>query len=781
MFQLFGFGGARCPRCEHKNGAAAGYCAQCGLSLGAPDSDTVLHANQWRLADAQLALFFGVRELSSLFGSAARRLQVPAESRAWIVQTDAFTLIPAGDYDGAAFFARLPALLPARPAEVLIARADALSLAFDLPDLASTEMLSVAATVRVDIALGQPDAFARQFMRAPGAVTRAHLHALLLPSVRQIALEFVGSRALREMDANADLRPELNERLQSALTQRLAPSGLAVAGVETLSLRHDKRAADGSDGDAGASIGTLWLGGLPAHELEQRSLERMQQLDGLYDEEEWQRIRREEMAARHAHRRAELQQEATAGKAELGHQEAERLQALRGRQIDLYGRILEAKSRRQALDHGAALALGELEQELVQKGAQHADAAANWEHVRALAAIKMRSELELSQLNGREQIQLAQQRFTHQVHLQAIAQQIDNALLIDDEAGRRAQLARLRHAEMAAAQREAQLEAEQHKAAWQGLMLANAARKREAERVQEWEEQMQLARQRELLRAEAHKDEAAQVQAADIGEKITALRRGGAREDAIAQQEKLLRTIEADGVYARQLQQQTHLAQLDALAIEEQRQQLRQLEQETQWQRDLLAMAQQRESDYARWKGEYEALLAQQAHAAELARIDIDRIEKIGTLSDTGKVALAQGPNAAVLAQVLKTQLQAGMSAEQLHALAALAAAENSIAPPDALRMAQDSVAHERSYLEGQFERERRQQLELIKLHNELQNAVHSQGLAAQAQVGVAVAQALQPVAGGGMALLRCKNGHALRAGHPEDKFCVACGVALQS
>jgi len=769
MFQLFGFGGARCPRCEHRNGAAAGYCAQCGLSLGAPDSDAVLHANQWLLADEQLALFFGVRELSSLFGSAARRLRVPAESRAWIVQSDAFTLIPAGDYDSAAFFARLPALLPARPAEVLIARADAVSLEFDVPGLASTERLEVAASLRVDIALGQPDAFARQFMRAPGAVTRAHLHALLLPSVRQIALEFIGSRALREMDANADLRPELNERLQSALTQRLAPSGLAVARVETLSLRHDKR-----DGNGDAAIGTLWLGGLPAQELEQHSLERMKQLDQLYDEEEWQRIRREEMAARHAQRRAELQQDATVGKAELGHQEAERLQALRGRQIDLYGRILEAKSRRQALDHGAALALGELEQELAQKGAQRAEEAASWEHVRALAAIKMRSELELSQLHGREQIQLAQQRFTHQVHLQSIAQQVESALLIDDETSRRTQLARLRQAEADAAQREAQLEAEQHQAAWQGLMLANAARKREAERVQEWEDQMQLARQRELLRAEAHKDEAAQVQAAEIAEKVAALRRGGAREDAIAQQEKLLRTIEADGVHARQLQQQAQLAQLDALAIEEQRQQLRQLEQEAQWQRDLLAMAQQRESDYARWKGEYEALLAQQAHAAELARIDIDRIEKIGSLSDTGKVAMAAGQNAAALAQVLKVQLQAGMSAEQIHALAALAAAENSVAPMEALRMAQDSAAQERSYLEGQAERERRQQLDLINL----QNAAHAHGLSAQAQLGVAVAQALQPVAAAAPA--RCKNGHALRAGHPEDKFCAACGVALQ-
>ena len=765
MFQLFGFGGARCPRCEHKNAAAAGYCAQCGLSLGTPGNDAVLHANQWRLADDQLALFFGVRELSSLFGGAGKRLQVPEQARAWIVQSDAFTLIPAGDYDSAAFFARLPQLLPARPAEVLIARAAPLSLAFELPALASTEQLQIAATFQVELALGQPDAFARQFMRAPGAVTLAHLHALLLPSVRQIALEFTGSRALREMDANADLRPQFNERLQSSLTQRLAPSGLAVARVDTVALRHDKLAIDET------CIGTLWLGGLQAPDGE-AALERGRQLDQLYDEEELQRIAREALTLRHAQRRLELQQDAKVGQAELAHQEAERLQALRGRQIDLYGRILEAKSQRQALDHGAAVALQELKQELAKKGATHADEAAEWQHVRALAAIKMRSELELSQLGGREQLQLAQQRFTHQVHLQAIAQQVESALLIDDEAGRRAQLARLHKTEQDAAQREAQLEAEQHKAAWQGAVLATAARKREAERVQEWEDQMQLARQRELLRAEAHKDEAAQVQAAEIAEKVAVLRRGGAREDAVAQQEKLLRTIEADGVHARQLHQQAHLAQLDALAIEEQRQQLRQLEQEAQWQRDLLAMSQQREHDYARWKNDYEALVAQQAHAAELARIDIDRIEKIGTLSDTGKVAMAAGPNAAVLAQVLKTQLQAGMSAEQIHALAALAAAENSIAPEQAMRMAQESVAQERAYLEAQAERERRQQLDLIAL----QNAAHSHGLSAQAQLGVAVAQA---VAGGAPARC-CSNGHALRAGHPEDKFCAACGVAVQ-
>ena len=768
MFQLFGFGGARCPRCEHKNAAAAAYCAECGLSLGAPGNDAVLHANQWRLADDQLALFFGVRELSSLFGATGRRLQVPAGTRAWIVQADALTPVPPADYDSASFFARLPQLMPARPAEVLLARADALPLAFEL-DLASTEQLAVAASVQIDIALGQPEAFARQFMRAPGAVTLAHLHALLLPSVRQIALEFIGSRALREMQADADLRPQFDERLQTALTQRLAPSGLAAARVQSTALRHEKRREGETSAGGDECIATLWLGGVAPDGAALQD-------NAHYDEQQWQRIAREEMAVRHALRRSELQQEARAGQAELSHQEAERRQALRGRQIDLYGRILEAKSRRQALDHGAALAVAELEQELARKGAAQADEAAGWAHLQAMAAIRMRSELELSQLNGREQLQLSQQRFTHQVHLQSISQQMESALLIDDETQRRTQLARLRQSEMAAARREAELEAEQHKAAWQGLALANAARQREAQRLQEWEDQMQLARQRELLRAEAHKDETAQVQAAEVAEKVAALRRAGAREDAVGQQEKLMRTIEADGVHARQLQQQAHLAQLDALQIEEQRQQLRQLEQEAQWQRELLAMGQQREHDHARWKSDYESLVAQQAHAAELARIEIDRVEKVGTLSDTGKVALAAGPNAAVLAQVLKTQLQAGMSAEQIHALAALAAAENSVAPLDAMRMAQEGASQERAYLQEQAERERRAQLELINLHN----AAHGQALAAQAQLGVAVAQAVLPGQAASAMAGRCANGHLLRIGHPEDKFCAACGVALQ-
>ncbi len=761
MFQMFGFGGVKCPRCEHKNADASGYCAACGLTLGAPHSEPVLRENRWVPAADELAVFFGVRELSGIFN---KTLRVPAASRAYILQGNKATEVPQGEYEIEGFFTRLNHLLRDQHAEILITRMAALPVEFSFDELASAAHLKVSARFTVSVKVEQVAAFAQHFMTTPGTVTTAHLRDLLAPSVRQLAAEFVGARSLRDMSGNADLRVQLDERLQGALKLRLARYGLAAVQVDTLALRHDKFDANR------ARVGTLWLVADERH----AQLEHVKQLDQLYDEQEWQGIWRQEQNMRVEYRRAELRQDASVEKAELTQQEAERVQAIRARQVDLYGRILEAKSRRQALERGAGATLAELEHELAQQGAQRADDVAGWEHVRALAGIKMRTELELTQQTGREQMQLAQQRFAHQLHLQQIDNQIGQALAIEDEAYRRAQLTRLRQSQAEAAQREAQVEAEQHKARWQGAALETAARKREAERVQEWQDRLHLDQQRELLRAEEAKDAAAQVHVAEVNVKIAALKRSGAQSDAVAQHDKLLRTIEADGAHARQIQQNHHQAQLDQLDVDEQRQILTQQEQEAAWQRQLQALAQAREQDYARWKGEYDTLVAQQAHAAELARIAINRIETIGQLSDTGKVALVDAPNAAALAQILKTQVQAGMSAEQIHALAAVAAAENSIAPLDAIRMAHERVLEERAHMEAQADKDRRHQLELINL----QNAAHGHALSAQAQLGVGVAQAGAPIHHHhAPAQRRCANGHPAGA---ADKFCATCGAPLQ-
>ncbi|MGZ8294869.1 MAG: hypothetical protein ACXWVG_17670, partial [Telluria sp.] len=49
---------------------------------------------------------------------------------------------------------------------------------------------------------------------------------------------------------------------------------------------------------------------------------------------------------------------------------------------------------------------------------------------------------------------------------------------------------------------------------------------------------------------------------------------------------------------------------------------------------------------------------------------ELRRLDRIGAMSDTAKVALVPGENATVLADYMKTQVHASMDADQLSALA---------------------------------------------------------------------------------------------------------------
>jgi hypothetical protein len=763
MFQMFGFGGVKCPRCEHKNDDQSGYCKHCGLTLGAPRNEPVLRDNRWIPGDDELAVYFGVKALSGIF---TKTLRVPATARAYILQANKATEVPQGEYEIEGFFTRLNHLLRNQHAEILITRSAPLPVEFSFSDLHTAEHLKISARFTIAVRIENVPAFAQHFMTVPGTVSALNLHELLEPSVRQLAAEFVGGRSMRDMAHNADLRLQLDERLQAALKLRLSGYGLAVDRVETAALRHDKFDHNRE------RIGTLWLVADERHV----QLEHVKQLDQIYDDEEWQAIWREEQKMRSDFRRAELRQDASVDKAELTLKESERVQALRAREVDLYSRVMESKTRKVAVDKGAGTILADLEHELAKNKAHRAGEQADWDHVRQLAQIKMRTELEVLQQTAAEQRQLAQQRLSHQLRQQSIENQIAQALLIEDESHRRNELAALRQREKDEKERELQMEAEHHAARIQGMTLAGAARRREAERVQEWEDQLQLARQRDLLRGDAVKDAANAVQVAEINQKIEELKRAGAQADSIAQYEKLLRTIEADGIHARQNQAGAKQAMLDQLAVDEQRQILKQKEQEAQWQQELKKLEHERETNFARWKGEYDVLLAHQAH-------EITRIETIGRLSDSGKVATAAAPNAQALTQIMKLQIQGGMTAEQIQALAQVVAAEHGVTPAEAARLAQERVLEERAHRDAEMDKDRRHQLDLLNV----QNSASASALTTQSQLGVGVAQAGAPVhhhhvpaaASAPAPVTYCANGHPTRAGHPYDKFCAQCGVPL--
>ena len=730
MFQMFGFGGVKCPRCEHKNADDSGYCAQCGLTLGAPRNEPVLRENRWIPGPNELAVFFGVRALSGLF---VKTLRVPATTRAYILQGDKATEVPQGEYEIEGFFTRLNHLLRNQHAEILITRSAAMPVEFEFDDLRSAEHLKISAGFTASVRIEQVAAFARHFMTLPGTVTSLHLRELLAPSVRQLAAEFVGGQSLRDMARNPELRAQLDERLQGALKMRLAQYGLAVVQVDTLALRHDKFDANRE------RIGTLWLVADDRHV----QLEHAKQLDQLYDDAQWQRIRREEQESRLRYRRTELRQDEAIERAELSLQNSERVQALRAREIDLYGRIVDSKNRKQAIERGAGDVLAELEHELAKKGAARGDESSEWAHLRHLAQIRMRTELEISQQEALEARQMAQQRFSHQLLQQQIENKVAQAMHIEDEVRKRAELERLHASEQAAARRQLEIEAEEHKARWQSLTLINAAHKREAERVQEWEEQLALERQRELLRSGS-------LLAEEANQKLESMRRGGAQAESVAQYEKLLRTIDADGIQSRQAQQL-------ALEGEEARHAMKRQGQEAEWQQELRRLEHEREEKFA-----------QLAHAADMARIEIARVETIGAMGDTAKVALASAPNAAALADYMKTQVHAGMSPQQLAALSGVVAATNSVTAQDAARMGQEREQQERVRRDAEVDKDRRHQLDLINLQNDVNKAA----LASQAQLGAGVAQATR-----GPVVRQCSNGHVAL---PSDRFCAQCGAALQ-
>ena len=710
MFQMFGFGGVKCPRCEHKNADGAGYCAQCGLTLGAPRNEPVLRENRWIPGPNELAVFFGVRELSGLF---VKTLRVPATTRAYILQGDKATEVPQGEYEIEGFFTRLNHLLRNQHAEILITRSAAMPVQFEFSDLPTAEHLTVSASVTVSVKIEQVAAFARHFMTMPGTVTTEHLSELLAPSVRQLAAEFIAGQSLRDMARNPDLRAQLDERLQGALKMRLAQYGLAAVQVDTISLKHDKFDANRE------RIGTLWLAADDRHV----ELEHAKQLDQLYDDAEWQRIHREELESRLRYRRAELRQDEAIERAELSLQNSERMQAVRAREIDLYSRIVDSKNRKEAVERGAGEVLAELEHELAKKDAARADESSDWAHLRHVAQIRMRTELEIAQQDALEARQMAQQRFSHRLLQQQIENKVAQALLIEDESRKRAEIERLHAHQRAATRRLAEIEEEEHKARFQALSLINAAHKREAERMQEWENQVALERQRELLRGGS-------LLAEEANQKLEAMRREGATKDSIAQYEKLLRTIEADGIQSRQ-------AQKLALEGEEARHNMKRQGQEAEWQQELRRLEHDREERFA-----------QLAHQADMARIEISRVETIGAMSDTAKVALAAAPNAAALADYMKTQIHAGMSPQQLASLAGVVGASNNVTAQEASRMAEQRVLQESARRDAEVDKDRRHQIDLVNLQHDLHRGA-----------------------------LRCENGHAVQAG---DRFCPQCGAAVR-
>ncbi len=629
MFKFFGSGNSVCPRCgQVGTQASERYCRACGISHGAPHP--VLRDNRWQPRENEVALFFGVAQLSGLFRKA---LIVPPAARAYILQGDKATEVPQGEYELEGFFTRLNHLLRDLPGEVLIARQAPFTLAFSLHGIASADYLLLDIACTVPVQIETISAFAGYFMQMPGVVTTEQLHRLMEPLLRQVLVEFFAAQSLPDLARNPLLREQLNERMHSALKLRLAHFGLGLGPVETLSLQHDKW---DQNRQRQASLALI----LDARRVE---LDYEQQLARLYSEQEWAKIAEQEQTQRSQLRRAQLAREQREQRANLILDEREQLQALRAREIELYGRIVEATTRKHAIARGAQAEIAQIELDLARQSSERQGEAEQWQQVRELAQIKLRTELELAQIVAKQQILHAQQQIDTQIADWQRQQQLANIEQIGDLQARRNEQARWQAQEAQAQRAKQRMADEQLQADLQLLQIERAARAREAERMQEWQDDLAQAKRRELIRGDDLKDAEHQREKQLVLQKIADLQRQGGQADAVAQQQKLLQTIDAQSAFNEAQRRDRRAQEQDAIDAEQQRALLQQQQQEAAWQHQL---AQQ-----------------EQEHRQRLARF-----AALDQVSDLSKVALADLPNATLVADILKMQVQAGMSAGQIAA-----------------------------------------------------------------------------------------------------------------
>lgn len=590
-----------CGRCGAENPADATYCDGCQFPL--KFRPAILKDNCWEAAPDELAVFFRVGQLQGLFSKA---VIVPAGMRALIVQDGKTEEVGHGTHPVDSMLARLNRFFRDKHADILITRQNAVAVEFSFDDIYSAEFLKVGVTASLNVRIGDATSFAQHFMSAPGCVTVTNVRDLLKGAVRQALADFIGTLSLREMVGKPDLREQLSMRLHGALKERFAGFGLLVDGVDSVSLRHDKFMENRE------LEGTLWL---VADEQKVR-IAHQRDLDQLYSEDEWRKIKREEEDVRLRYRRSELSQE----EAELAH-------VIRLREIELYERVTEADTREKAIQLGAADAVAQLEAEYFKKsgdknqqGAQwqhewsaqgrtREDEVAHWDHLRGLAALKQKTEFQLENARAQSSVEVEKLQLENDIEKIRIGNDIEQSRLIENEEVRRETEARLRQNVGRADQRDQELHDVRHQSARQEIELGTFARKREANRIHEYEEAAAESKIEDIKRQSKGKDTSQKLQ-------------------------------DLEGVMALQ-------AKKNQLEFEQ-----KDRESEAEWQREV---AKQKLSTDAQ---------------VQKTKLDLDRIAAIGNLSIAAQIAVSEGgANVAALTELAKLEAFKGMSEDQIMAI----------------------------------------------------------------------------------------------------------------
>lgn len=468
--------GPKCPRCDERNDKSAEFCEHCGISMTAP-RPAILKGNRWEAAPDEFAVFFKGRDLKGLF---SKTLYIPAGMRAWILQDNRAEEIMEGEYTLQTLPERLNALFADKHTEILLSRGAAVAIPFRFDDIPSAELLQVTVETNIVVKLGDLAAFRNHFMLRPGAVSVPQLRDLLKDSVRQILVETLGGRRLEEMTGQGGLRQEIDRKLQAGLQHRFKDFGLAFDQADTLCVRHDRF-------DANRQIkGSLWL----EYDEARQKAEHRQAIQDIYTQDEWAKIKAREEDLRRRYRSAELTQE-----------EAEFAHVIRLRELALFEKVTEAKTREQAVMFGAREEVEylehqyqgkrrEREKDVLRDSWQEEDAETAWRRTQVIARIRHETEIKVEQTRREEAETLERKRITNELEKIRVEGEIERARLIEDEDERKNQLAANAALLLKASLREQALLDARHQLAVDEVSIAGGAKKRESARIDAWEDKL---------------------------------------------------------------------------------------------------------------------------------------------------------------------------------------------------------------------------------------------------------------------------------------------------
>ncbi len=661
MRKLFSYPKIRCVRCEHENRQDSDYCAQCGLMLSSPAHEAVLRQQRWLPADDEVAIFFAVQSVDKI---AKDNLQIPARARAFILQNQRIVELFAGDYSSASLQAKTKHLMADQALEILITRSLPFALHFDFENLHTVEFLPINATCFIRVKIDEVATFAQHFMTSPGSINTSQLQKIFEASVKQILQSWLSTQSLRKLQDQAELTAQLDAHLLNEINQQLQAYGFVATQAAVQELRHHKLAEDREKYSEQAFSADLQI------EVQRRHADRAKDADNLYSEREWQKIAKQEEQVRLRYRHEEMRQQfgkdlgwlylkgehdkanKRLSRAKLRQDEAERLQTIRLREVELYGQIAAAHTRKQAFNQETADTIRELEHKLKEKSEARQSEADQWLHIRTLARIKMRSESELSQLHSKQAAQVLQQQIEHQIKRTQLEHEIAQSHLINERDQKNHQTQLLQEKQAQLAQHEQELEDERQKKLLIDISIETEVRAREFQRMQAWEEELHQQRQRDLQREQRIKDVENALQVEQVQTSINSLQQDAELARSAAQQEKLLRTLKVHQQLIQQElqqeQQREHQKTMHVVELEKSRMQISQEEENNRWQR------------------EQQSKEAEAQQRAMMAKIEIERLNAIANFSETGKIATAEAPNATALADLMKLQTQASMSPEQI-------------------------------------------------------------------------------------------------------------------